>query len=57
MKSCFNCKFLDYVKQTIRFGEEPVCVYPPNNFNEIQYRYKDIASNCDKYERKEAKAG
>ena len=49
MKSCLNCLLLSHIKQTTRFGEEPVCSFPPTNFNEDNYRYENIAEICDKY--------
>lgn len=52
MKSCHNCKNLSHVKETFR-GKEPVCGYPPRNFNEQTYEYEDIAKDCDDFEEAE----
>jgi|GEM_PF-3386796 len=49
MFSCHNCENLSHIKNTFR-GKEPVCGYPPRNFNEKSYQYEDIVENCDKYE-------
>jgi len=55
MRSCHNCQKLSHIKRTMR-GDEPVCNYPPRNFNEQTYEYEDVACSCDEYKEVNKKA-